>query len=134
MAVTDFSRTIVPVLKEGSTTLDTGAAPAVLGNTRVDLSVALVAATPNQEHDIEINSANIQMLWIQATVACTLYTNAASGGSPDDTIALTPNVPVHFSAGTGQTNPFVAAAVTKVYVTVPGAVAGVLKIFCIVTT
>lgn len=136
MALTDFSRTQTISLKEGTTTLDTGSVPAATGNTRVDAIVPLLAATSDQQFAIEINSktadGKLQSLWLKADIDCHVYTNDASGGTPDDNKALVAGVPVFFQAGVGQTNPFGTENVTALYVNVAGAVAGTLKIFAAV--
>lgn len=59
--------------------------------------------------------ANLKVFHAIADAACHLYSNAASGGAPDDTIALAANAPYQWVTGDGATNPFSNADVTTLY-------------------
>jgi len=85
------------------------------------------SATPNYEIDWAITAANLKSLMILSSIAITVYTNAASTGSPQDTIAIAAGIAFVWNGGS---NPF-AGNVTKLFITAGAVPAGTLKIRCL---
>jgi hypothetical protein len=77
--------------------------------------------------------ANLLALCIYASAAITIYTNAASGGSPQDTIAIAAGQTFVWTAATDGSGklPF-SGNVTSLYVTNAGSGAASLKIRALV--
>jgi hypothetical protein len=86
-----------------------------------NVSVDLANNSQNTPLDIAWAEANLVTLIIIVSAPCTLYINGQSGGSPTDTIALTPNVPFIWFQASGTKYPFTGTggAVTSAFVTVP---------------
>ncbi len=89
-------------------------------------SLAIAGTTPDQQFDLDFLYAKLKSIFILATVAMTIETNAVdhAGG---DIITLAANTPFLWTAGCGLANPF-TANVTTIYVTPGGSVAGQLDI------
>jgi hypothetical protein len=89
----------------------------VTGDTERNYSFSLAEGT-NVELDLPFTQANLQSLCLSATTACTIYTNAASGGSPQDTIPLAAGQVLMWTLATDLIGkcPF-SGNVTKFYVT-----------------
>ena len=92
------------------------------------------ALTANRIQDIDLTGASaipdsttnqlLNVAWVRAQLAgiyivsdqvVTIKSN--SSGSPDDTLVLAANVPVHWYPARYHTKPFATADVTKLYVT-----------------
>jgi hypothetical protein len=94
-------------------------------------SVAMTASEANKRVSVAFTTTNLKSIFIQNTLAAmTLYTNAASGGSPNDTISIPLGVPFIWQASSGIACPFVgnAGAVTDFYFTSSTAVASTVEI------
>ena len=87
------------------------------GDTEINVSKTLTAGT-NQELDVAFTVAHLQSVMFSTTTACTIYTNAASGSSPQDTIPLVAGQTYIWTLATDGSGkiPF-AGNVTKLYVT-----------------
>lgn len=95
------------------------------------ISATAVTGPANKEILVGWDSDTIQSLIILSDVNCTVYTNAASTGSPDDTKTLVANEPLVWNRDSGITFPFTGGAggaVTKIFVTNAAAAAGTIKI------
>lgn len=90
----------------------------------VQMEVSISADT-NKEIALAFVNSRLKAIMILCAKDVTIKTNSSS--SPDNTIALTANKPLLWFTGCGLANPFVAADVTKIYVTAVGA-AQTLKI------
>ena len=64
-----------------------------------------IAVANDQLINIAIDVSEIQGFIIKSSKDCEVYTNDTSGGSPDDNISLTANVPVIFFDGGPLANP-----------------------------
>ncbi len=92
-------------------------AEAVTSNYEKNADIALVGA--NQPVVYTITRANLKSLLIYCDKACTVYTNDVSGGSPQDTIAITAGQALVWTlAGDGLARCPFSGNVTAVYVTV----------------
>ena len=101
-----------------------GGAIAITSNDKSAMSYTWGSAPTNELHNFYIatGSGHLKGLWIQSTVAATLYTNDVSSGSPTNTIALTANTPVIWVPGSGTQPLSSSVDVTKIYLTsVPAA-------------
>lgn len=86
-----------------------------------NVSYSIPNDTENQPLNLDWGTDKLQALFISVSRDCTLYVNAASTGSPTDTISLKADVPFSWIKDSGMPEPFVgtAGAVTELYVTVP---------------
>lgn len=100
------------------------------GDSNISTTPALLASTANQQVNCNFTVSRLKSLLLLSDITCTVYVNAASTGSPTDTITLTANKPWFWYDGSGITCPIAGTAgvVSNLYVTVAGAVAGTLKI------
>src|SRR5258707_14280509 len=79
-----------------------------------EITAVLTGTGTNQEFDRSWVNSKVIYLWIKSNVNCTVYSNHASGSSPDSTVALVAGVPQIFPLGA---NPFVPADVGKLFIT-----------------
>lgn len=78
------------------------------------LKGVLTGTGANQEFDRSWLNSKVVFLWFKSNVTATVYSNHASGSSPDNTLPLTAGVPVIYPFAA---NPFVTADVTKLFIT-----------------
>ena len=103
------------------------------GENNVNAPIAFDDA--NAEIAFELVIAQLVSIFMVADQDITVYTNAVSGGAPDETIALKANVPFIQNADiaayfAGATN-LLATDIAKLFVTATGAVATTLQIRCV---
>lgn len=79
-----------------------------------------------------IDVSRVTMVAIEASKDCDVYTNAASGGSPDDHLVLKANQPLIWKTDDPAGSLFLTVDVTKIYVTNTAAL--VLKIAAVQDT
>ncbi|HEY4364462.1 MAG TPA: hypothetical protein VGN17_26085 [Bryobacteraceae bacterium] len=93
----------------------------VTGNTERNLAVQVAASTTNHHVVIGWVQADLQSLSITSDQAITIYTNAASGSSPTDTIAVAAGQVMVWTLATDLIGkcPF-SADVTSLYITNAG--------------
>jgi hypothetical protein len=96
------------------------------GDSESNFNETIPPSAANAEYDWTLTKADVQSMAIFASAAMTLYSNAISTGSPDDTIALAAGQLIIWTHDSGMTNPFSHADVTKIYVT--STAGGLLKI------
>lgn len=102
-----------------------------LGNNAITVSSSaslivaqdVAASTPDQELSIAIPKDNMKMLAFECTVACTVETNSPTV----DTFTLAANKPLGWDDSEAG-DIFLTVDVTSLFITVPGASAGVFKI------
>ena len=99
----------------------------VTADGEINADVALTASQANKQVDVAIDVSDLKSLLISSDVNCTVYTNAASGGSPDQTIAITADKPLIWNQYSGLENPL-DTDVTALYITNGAAAAGTVKI------
>jgi hypothetical protein len=87
----------------------------VTADTEQNYDFTLATGT-NVELHLAFTVANLQSLCFSASTACTLYTNAPSTGSPQDTIPLVAGQVLTWALANGGTCPF-SSNVTAIYVT-----------------
>lgn len=106
--------------------VDISASVSETGDAEQNRSLAIAASTPDQEFDLDFAYADLQSIYMLASVDMTVETNAAdhSGG---DEIALVANVPYSWTVSSGVANPF-TADVTKIFVSPDSAAASTLEI------
>jgi hypothetical protein len=122
-----FTHTIAIVYTTDSGQVSSTSAPQV-NNYEANFEGTITgSATPNVEVDWACAFANLKSLLIVSDKACSIFTNAASTGSPDDTLALAAGVPLVWAPTGFGANPF-TANVTKIYITVTGTASATLKI------
>ncbi len=92
-----------------------------------NIDVALTALQANAQGDIAIDVSALKSLFIHSDVGCDIYTNAASGGSPDNHLTLIADKPLAWYYGCGLVNPL-TVDVTKVYITNAANSVGTVKI------
>ena len=68
----------------------------------------------------DVTLANCQLMAIGASQDCTVTTNAASTGSPQETLALKKDAPLSWKTGDPSANKFLSGNVTDWYVTTGG--------------
>lgn len=85
----------------------------------VNISDTVSTSGTNVEYGVPFTITNLKCIYISSTRDMTLYVNAASTGSPTDTITLTANRPFVWQESTGIEVPFVGTAgvVTKFFFT-----------------
>lgn len=83
-----------------------------------NLDIAVPAATTDKLVNLAIDVSELESLFLLSDKDVSIETN--SGSAPDNTIALTANVPVVWYAGCGYSNPLTADT-TKFYITNAGA-------------
>ncbi len=96
------------------------------GDGSFSLTIALPTPTTNQEVDVSWTNTNLKSLFMLSDQTVTVKSN--SSGAPDNTVTVTANVPAVFQASSGQTNPFLAANVVKLYVTNASGTAATLQL------
>lgn len=96
------------------------------GDAEQNRSLAIEASTADQEFDLDFAYADLQSIYMLASVDMTVETNADdhAGG---DIISLVANVPYSWTVSSGVANPF-TADVTKIFVSPDSAAASTLEI------
>ena len=89
----------------------------VTGDTIITFQKAFPIGT-NVEADVNlIDVSRVTLVAIESNKDCDVYTNAASGGSPDDHLVLKANQPLIWQTNDPAGSLFLTEDVTKVYVT-----------------
>jgi len=120
-----FTHTVVTGYSTGTEGQLTSGAVSITADSQRDFHGSIAGSpTVNVEVDWAITVANLKSILLLSDKALTIYTNAASTGAPQDTIALAAGVAVVWNGGAA----LFAGNVTKLFVTVTGAAAANLKI------
>jgi len=115
MAITH--RTALYWSGSGSGGLNISGTVTEVANAEQNRVLAIAAATPDQEFDLDFPFAALRSFFALSTQDVTIETN--DGASPDDTITLQAGVPFWWAASSGQANPF-TADVDTIFVTNAG--------------
>ncbi len=121
------SNTIARTYNDGLSNI--GGLETVTSDTQISADIAVPAPSTNKQIDLTFTKANLKSLCLQCDRALSVYTNAASTGSPQDTISLLAgqaNVWSLAHDGSG-TCPF-SDDVTAIYVTLASGSAATFKI------
>ncbi|HEY4360100.1 MAG TPA: hypothetical protein VGN17_03995 [Bryobacteraceae bacterium] len=120
---TTINHTVVRTYKNQGSTART-LSETVSGNTERNLAVQVAGTTTNHHVVITWVQADIQSLSITSDQAITIYTNAASGSSPQDTIAIAAGQVLIWTLATDLVArcPF-SDDVTSIYITNSGSTA-----------
>lgn len=89
------------------------------GNNLVIATISVPTSTTNQENAVAFDAEKLDSIIITTTADVTMYTNAASGGSPDDTITLKAGKPFVWFKDNGITRPIDgnSGAITSLFFT-----------------
>jgi hypothetical protein len=85
------------------------------GPTEINYDGTIAASTTNHEVDLVFTHASITSICIYASAAVTIKSNSTS--APDSTVTLADGQQIIWNSNENGTNPFVAADVTKLYIT-----------------
>jgi len=100
----------------------------VIGNSRLEFDAVVAHGASNQHVVMNWLIANMQSFYLRSDVVAHVYTNHASGSTPDNTFDLDAGTWVYWHAGGQTENPVTVNVTLGVYVTVPGADDAHLKI------
>ena len=100
------------------------------GESNISETIGVDAA--NVQISLAIDISVLKSIYLLCTKACTIYTNAASGGAYDHSIALSAGVPRKWVSTGPDASPFAGDAtdVTSIFVTAAGA-SGTLTIYAL---
>lgn len=94
------------------------------GNDIISATITVAHSTTNQENDLTFNTGSnkLQSIVIISDKDLSMYTNHASGSSPDDTIALKAGIAFEWHRNSGITCPIAGStgAVSKLFFTNAG--------------
>lgn len=113
-----FTHTVVTTYKIGSTIFVT-ASNAYTNNNEINIDEVITDSTSNHQIDVAIDLTDVKSMVLSCDKDVTVYTNDASGGSPDDTIALAAGVPIVWTIGNVESIPL-SVDLTALYVTNAG--------------
>lgn len=118
---TTMTTTVSWVISESSEGVGIGASitHTGTGNDAISATITVPISTTNQENLIAFDATKIQSIIITTTADVTMYTNAASTGSPDDTIILKAGKPFVWFYDCGITRPIDGASgeISKLFFT-----------------
>lgn len=87
----------------------------IAGPTEINYDGTIAANTTNHEVDLVFTQTTILSINLYASSAVTIKSNSTS--APDNTVTLATGQQIIWNANESGTNPFVTAAVTKLYIT-----------------
>jgi hypothetical protein len=123
MAITH--RTTLHWSGSGAGSLNLSGAVTETANAEQNRVLAIAAATPDQEFDLDFPFAALKSFFAISTQDVTIETN--DGSAPDDTITLKAGVPVWWAASSSLASPF-TADVDSIFVTNAGDKAATVNI------
>lgn len=123
MAITH--RTTLHWSGSGSGGLNLSGVVTETANAEQNRVLAITAATPDQEFDLDFPFAALKSFFAISTQDVTIETN--DGAAPDDTLTLKAGVPFWWAASSSQASPF-TADVDSIFVTNAGDKAATVNI------
>jgi len=98
------------------------------GNDVLSSTIPVPITTTNLEKEIVFDPADLAQIIITTTADVTMYTNAASGGSPDETITLKAGYPFVWIKNSGITIPLGTPITSLFFTNASGVNAAVVRI------